>query len=94
MPCVIRKHVGEAPEFEAELAGEEWKLAPQVEALEDWLRQNADRINRNYRWTADIGFGYRADAGGGGAAITPKLMRMCLDCNVELFLSEYPVEAK
>lgn len=92
MPCVIRKTVDGTDTFHAELAPGEWRLAPQFAALETWLRQHADQLNPHSEWSADIGFGHRLDAGGGGALISHDLMRLCLQTKLELYLSEYPVQ--
>jgi hypothetical protein len=40
-------------------------------------------------WVADIGFCVRKEAWSGGPPITKALMRMCLEANLEIWLSEY-----
>jgi hypothetical protein len=92
MPCVIRKISDGKREFHAELEPDEWRLVPQVKALEAWLRTHADQLDADAGWSADIGFGHRLDAGGGGALISHDLMRRCLQTKLELYLSEYPVQ--
>src|SRR5687768_7658899 len=82
VPCIIRKDIGERYENVVELADDEWRLQPQVEALEYWLRQNPHGLDPTCRWVADIGFCVRSDARGGGPVISRELMRMCIAANV------------
>jgi hypothetical protein len=79
------------PEKLAYLCDSNWRLPDQVEALEIWLKENKSRI-KSGQYVADIGFTLREDASGGGAAITPEMMRMMADLGMSLFLSEYPGE--
>lgn len=89
MPCVIRRIVGDGLENHVELAGEEWRLREQVEALEGWMEDHAGELDSTQRWIADIGFCARPDATGGGPPITRRLMELCLRANLEIHLSEY-----
>ena len=75
----------------AYLCEDNWRLPDQVDALEEWLRQNASGIVAG-RYVADIGFTLREDASGGGAAISPEMMRTMAERGMSLFLSEYPGE--
>lgn len=93
MPCVIRQLVDDRFINHAELAGAEWRLREQVEALEAWLETDPSRLDPKSRWVADIGFCVRSDARGGGPPISRRLMQLCLDSNLEIYLSEYPGEA-
>ena len=68
-----------------------WRLPDQVEALESWLTENRATI-KSGRYVADIGFTLREDASGGGAAISPEMMRTMADLGMSLFLSEYAGE--
>ena len=68
-----------------------WRLPDQVEVLEEWLRENASGIVAG-RYVADIGFTLREDTSGGGAAISPEMVRTMAECGMSLFLSEYPGE--
>ena len=52
------------------LCDDDWSLPSQVLALEAWLAQNSATLSKG-GYTADIGFSPRADAAGGGAAISP-----------------------
>lgn len=92
MPCVIRQIVGGRLRNHVELADDEWRLREQVEALETWLGENPGRLDPRSQWVADIGFCVRPDAAGGGPVIGRRLMRSCLDANLEIYLSEYPRE--
>jgi hypothetical protein len=76
-----------------ELLPDEWRLRELVEALEAWLEVSPPRLDPTLQWVADIGFCVRADAAGGGPPISRRLMQLCLDSNLEIFLSEYPGEA-
>ena len=66
-----------------------WNLPDQVEALVAWLQQNHSTLDRG-RYVADIGFSPRPDAAGGGAAISPEMLRTMGDVGMTLLLSEYP----
>jgi len=90
MPCIIRKIVNDGLENSVELAPDEWKLREQVTALTDWLLANRTQLDPANRWVADIGFCSRPGAAGGGPPITRELMQMCLERNLEIWLSEYP----
>ncbi len=79
------------PEKLAYLCESNWRLPDQVEALEIWLKENGSKITRG-RYIADIGFILREDASGGGAAISPEMMRTMADLGMSLFLSEYTGE--
>lgn len=65
-----------------------WRLPNQVEALERWLVENKDSLKHG-DYVADIGFSVRQDAGGGGAVISPEMMRTMADLGMSLYLSEY-----
>jgi hypothetical protein len=93
MPCVIRKIVGDHYENYLELSPDVWRLPDQVETLQTWLRAHRSELDPVSKWVADIGFCMRSDAGGGGPVFTHELMRMCLECNLVVFLSEYPGQA-
>lgn len=93
LPCVIRKLVNDHFENFVALADDVWRLREQVESLEAWLRDNRHQLDATHEWIADIGFCSRKDALGGGPPITRELMEMCLEVNLEIWLSEYPGEA-
>src|SRR5437762_10806718 len=88
MPTKITTHGDAKPEV-AWLCGDDWALPSQVLALEAWLGEHAATLGKG-RYTADIGYSPRPGAGGGGAAISPLMMRTMADLGMTLFLSEYP----
>jgi hypothetical protein len=81
----------DTPRKLAYLCDENWRLPDQVDTLESWLNENRAKIERGH-YVADIGFTLREDASGGGAAISPEMMRTMTDLGMSLFLSEYPAE--
>jgi len=82
---------GEKSERIAWLCNDNWRLPDQAQALEAWLADNVASLKPD-DYVADIGFTPRKDALGGGAAISPQMMRMMADLGISLFLSEYPVD--
>ena len=89
MPVVIRRIVNNRFENHGEVAGDNWDLRTQIEALEEWMNVNGRNLDRTHEWVADVGFISRPNATGGGPPLTKKLMRACLDANLEIYLSEY-----
>jgi hypothetical protein len=71
------------------LCEDDWQLSSQIAALGAWLGGNDAKIPQG-RYIADIGFSVRPDATGGGATISPDMMRHMADLGISLFLSEYP----
>ncbi len=80
---------GQKNQHIAWLCDDNWRLPDQVEALEAWLAENRAGLKPE-DYVADIGFTPREDALGGGAAISPNMMRTMADLGISLFLSEYP----
>jgi hypothetical protein len=80
---------GQKNERIAWLCDDNWRLPDQAEALEAWLTENCATLKPD-EYVADIGFAPREDALGGGAAISPQMMRTMADLGMSLFLSEYP----
>jgi hypothetical protein len=80
---------GQNNERVAWLCEDNWRLPEQAEALETWLEQNRALLKPD-NYVADIGFTSRKDALGGGAAISPEMMRAMAELGISLFLSEYP----
>jgi len=70
------------------LCDENWRLPDQVAALEDWLTKTRPTLAPG-EYVADIGFLPRDDAAGGGASMSPEMMRSMADLGMSLFLSEY-----
>jgi hypothetical protein len=71
------------------LCDDEWNLREQVCALHKWLEANKAKLASGC-YIADIGFSVRKNPGGGGAALSPAMMRDMADLGISLFLSEYP----
>ena len=92
MSCWIRKTVGDLRENYLLLGPDEWDLRAQVDLLLDWLRKNDGKLETADSWIADIGFNARSDATGGGPIISSEIMELCLNNNVEIYLSEYGLE--
>jgi len=80
---------GQKNERIAWLCDDNWRLPDQAEALETWLAENRATLKPD-EYVADIGFMPRDGALGGGAAISPEMMRTMADLGMSLFLSEYP----
>jgi hypothetical protein len=89
MPINIYSAKPGSPDRIAWLCEGNWRLPDQAEALEAWLAENRATLKPG-RYIADIGFAPREDALGGGAAISPEMMRTMADLGISLFLSEYP----
>jgi hypothetical protein len=88
LSTIIRKVVGDRSENYVTVSTE-WVLRRQVEALETWLREHRGELDPSSESIADIGFTHRSNACGGGPPFTRELMRMCLDANMEIYVSEY-----
>jgi hypothetical protein len=73
----------------AKLCADEWALAPQVEALADWLQVNAPTLQPD-SYVADIGFSPRERALGGGPVLGPSMLGQMAGVGMSLHLSEYP----
>jgi hypothetical protein len=67
----------------------DWGLPEQIDALEKWLLSDGKRLPKG-KYVADIGFGQRPDAGGGGGVISLSAMQIMVSIGMEVFLSEYP----
>jgi hypothetical protein len=88
MSTIIRRVVGGNAENYATVSSD-WVLRTQIEALERWLKEHRGELDASVEWIADVGFTPRPRACGGGPPVTRDLMRMCLDANMEIHLSEY-----
>lgn len=89
MPIKITYGPAGSNEEVAWLCDSNWRLPDQVSALEAWLNENKATLKTG-RYGADVGFSVREDAFGGGAVISPEMMRTMADLGMSLFLSEYP----
>jgi len=65
-----------------------WDLPTQVDELKSWLRLNIEKLNED-NYIADIGFGIRKDACGGGAVIDSELIELLSWVGMEIYFSEY-----
>lgn len=76
MPISIRRITpdGQQNEKIAWLAADEWNLPPQIEELESWVAENAEKLESG-EYIADVGFCWRRDASGGGSALDPKTLK-------------------
>lgn len=72
----------------ASLCDGEWDLRTQAEALSAWLEANSGTLQPG-EYVADIGFCWRRNACGGGAALDPQTLRWMADAGIYLHLSEY-----
>lgn len=89
MPINISSQGPDDPDRVAWLCDDNWRLPDQAEAFEAWLVENRATLKPG-RYIADIGFTPGEGALGGGAAISPEMMRTMADLGMALFLSEYP----
>ncbi len=89
MPIRIDKKGKRKHEKVAWLCDDEWELPTQIEALERWLIENGEIIEKG-TYVADIGYSPRPGACGGGGVISIPAMQMMVSIGMELFLSEYP----
>ena len=89
MTTILRKVDGEVCTNFTTIQGDSWDLRTQIEALEDWMTKNATTLPTGFSWIADVGFDVRVDALGGGPPLTRNLMKLCIESNVEIYLSEY-----
>jgi hypothetical protein len=70
------------------LCDEIWDLPQQVSELENWLESTGKDLPTG-EYVADIGFGIRNDANGGGGVISKKMMDIMSQIGMEIYLSEY-----
>jgi hypothetical protein len=80
---------GERPEKLDWLCGDEWELPAQIEYLEKWLESTGRHFEPG-TYVADIGFGPRDGACGGGSVLTHESMASMALIGMNLLLSEYP----
>jgi hypothetical protein len=79
---------GQRNERVAWLCDGEWRLAPQSEALSEWLQVEGAKLKPD-RYVANIGFSWRRDACSGGPAFAPTTLRRLADLGMSLYISEY-----
>ena len=71
------------------LCEDEWELPKQIEALEEWLKSNIDKLEPS-EYVADIGYSPREHAASGGAGLSPISMGLMAKIGMYLWFSEYP----
>lgn len=59
-----------------------------MEALSAWLEECSHEFEPD-EYVADVGFGWRREAGSGGSVIEPETFRRMADLGMSLFISEY-----
>jgi len=89
MAIWIRKIKGDTSENYLKLADGDWNLRTQFEVFESWLKCDAGNLKSDEMWIADIGFAPREGALGGGPIISLEMMKICLDKQITIYLSEY-----
>jgi hypothetical protein len=96
MPIGITDHSNGGDDGRGEriawLCENNWRLPDQLAEFEKWLRSNTDLTPKNY--SADIGFGVRPEAMGGGGGLSLESISILQKLGMEVWFSEYPVEAK
>ena len=70
------------------LCNENWDLPTQMDELEKWLNKEGENLPKG-KYVADIGFGSRKDASGGGAILSSKLINILNQIGMEIYFSEY-----
>ena len=85
MPISIFESKGEKVAW---LCENDWELASQVDELEEWLKQNVEKLPKS-QYVADIGYVSRKEASGGGGILTVRCMEMLISIEMEVWFSEY-----
>ena len=93
MPIWVRIITGDVKKNEIKLAPDDWNLMSQFEVFEEWLRSNDGKLVSDEGWMVDIGYSPRENGTGGGPVISKEIMQLCLKNNIEIYLSEYAVDA-
>tara|TARA_B110000240_G_C13088934_1_gene279253 strand:+ start:173 stop:445 length:273 start_codon:yes stop_codon:yes gene_type:complete len=73
------------------LCDEVWDLPTQMNELEKWLIEEGKNLPKG-KYVADIGFGIRKDANGGGAILNSKIINILNKIGMEIYFSEYKNE--
>ena len=71
------------------LCDDTWEMPEQIAALENWLKQNKEKLKKG-SYAADLCFSPREGALGGGAVLSIEAMQIMVSIGMELYLSEYP----
>ncbi|PCI96251.1 MAG: hypothetical protein COB15_10995 [Flavobacteriales bacterium] len=75
-----------------ELCSDDWDLPTQIDKLEEWLIKDGKLLPEG-NYVADIGFGIRKEASGGGAVLNLNTIKMLSDIGMEVYFSEYKIES-
>lgn len=89
MSIWIRKITGNKSENFLKLGKDVWDLRDLYILFESWVTKEGPNLNSREGWIADIGFSPRAGASGGGPILTPEVMKICVEKNISIYLSEY-----
>ena len=71
------------------LCDDEWVLIKQFEYFKEWVYSNREKFT-GIACNADIGFCWNKDAKSGGPAFDIEFMKLLIELNVTVFISEYP----
>ncbi|GAB5540196.1 MAG: hypothetical protein Salg2KO_22990 [Salibacteraceae bacterium] len=70
-----------------------WDLPTQISELKNWLTEQGTELPSG-KYVADIGFGIRNGAIGGGGTINSTMIYIMSKKGIEIFFSEYPASDK
>lgn len=70
------------------LEEDNWNLSVQIEKLYEWVTEFQN--NSNSKIIADVAFSSSKNSTGGGAVVDLDMMKLLVEKNVELHLTEYP----
>tara|TARA_R110002051_G_scaffold127873_1_gene201492 strand:+ start:11926 stop:12198 length:273 start_codon:yes stop_codon:yes gene_type:complete len=73
------------------LCDEDWDLPTQMGELEKWLNKEGRKLPKG-KYVADIGFGIRKNASGGGAVLSSEMINILSEIGMEIYFSEYKNE--
>jgi hypothetical protein len=85
----VRKIVGDKSENQIKLADGCWDLGDLFKELERWILDSASDLESADGWIADVGFSPRKGANGGGPILSPGVMKICVEKDISIYLSEY-----
>ena len=72
----------------ATLCEDIWDLPNQLDFLKEWLKLNISTLQKDHH-IADIGFGIRPEACGGGGVLDLELIELISKARMEIYFSEY-----
>lgn len=83
MPIKIRDNQNDEIAW---LCSDDWELPIQLQALEEWIRDQKTKAG----CSADIGYAPRPGALGGGGKLSSESIKKMAELDMELYFSEYP----